>query len=103
MNKHCCESMNRHLGQMCEEHSDPCDCPDCVISYSDVFDEYGLIIHDGGSSSHSISYCPFCGSKLPESKRDRWFEELARLGFESPIGDDNIPEKYKSSSWFKNT
>jgi hypothetical protein len=64
--------MNRHVGEMCEEDSDPYDCPDYVITYSDVFDEYGLIIHDGGTSSHTISYrvrpggdrlCGFIGKK----------------------------------------
>ncbi|WP_438824020.1 DUF6980 family protein [Bacillus sp. JJ1773] len=33
-----------------------------------IFDEkhndYGLIIHDGGTSSIGISFCPWCGSKI---------------------------------------
>ena len=32
---------------------------------------YGLIIHDGGTSAVTIQFCPWCGSKLPASKRDR--------------------------------
>lgn len=103
MNKHCCEDMKRHTGKMCDEHDDPYECPDYVISYSETFDEYGLIIHDGGPSSYDINFCPFCGSKLPESKRDQWFDELEALGFDSPLFDDDIPEKYKSGAWRENT
>jgi Domain of unknown function (DUF6980) len=101
MKKHCCGDMNRHTGRMCEEHDDPYTCPDYVISYSAQFDEYGLIVHDGGRSGYSISHCPFCGRKLAESKRDRWFEELENLGFDTPLSDDNIPKKFLDSSWYE--
>lgn len=63
--------MNRHLGKMCEDHKNPFECPDFVISYSDKVDDYGLIIHDGGSSKYLISFCPFCGTKLSKQKRVR--------------------------------
>jgi hypothetical protein len=72
-----------------------------VIKYSPVFDEYGLIIHDGGSASYRILYCPFCGMKLPASKRDRWFDELEASGFENPSLDDDIPENYRSDAWYR--
>jgi len=94
--------MTRHTGKMCDEHSDPYECPDYVVSYIEKFDEYGLIVHDGGRSSYEISFCPFCGAKLPESKRDRWFEELEAIGIEDP-SEQEIPSKYKSGAWYKNT
>ena len=61
--------MERNLTLNCGDHKDEYSCPDVLIDYSEKFDEYGLIIHDGGTSSVEISYCPFCGAKLPESKR----------------------------------
>lgn len=71
-----------------------------LIYHSEKFDEYGLIIHDGGRSYIVISYCPFCGKRLPESMRDQWFDELEELGFEDPMSDpDSIPEEYKSGRW----
>ena len=30
--------------------------------------------------SITINFCPWCGTQLPESLRDRWFEELELLG-----------------------
>jgi hypothetical protein len=42
----------------------PYECPDKLIIFDEKERDYGLIIHDGGYSSISISFCPWCGSKL---------------------------------------
>ena len=63
--------MAYHANYRCTEHPDPFDCPDSLICYSAKSGEYGIIIHDGGSSSISIAYCPWCGKRLQESERDR--------------------------------
>jgi hypothetical protein len=70
-NTHCCEEMTDRVNYRRPEHPDVCDCADNLISYSPELNEYGLIVHDGGSSSIQINFCPWCGSKLPESKRDQ--------------------------------
>jgi hypothetical protein len=62
--------MAQNVDKRCEEHPDAFECPDHLIYYSDRFQEYGLIIHDGGSSYTRINFCPWCGTKLPESKRE---------------------------------
>jgi hypothetical protein len=98
--KHCCEDMTNQINHRCDEHPDPFDCPDSLIYYSDKFEEYGVIVHDGGSSFIHIMYCPWCGSHLPESKRDRWFEELEALGFDDP-SEQEIPSKYKTGEWYR--
>jgi len=75
---------------------------DEIVTYVPKFREYGIPVHDGGSSKVVISFCPWCGKQLPVSLRDTWFDELEKLGVE---GWDfpNIPEKYKSDSWWKGT
>jgi hypothetical protein len=100
MSLHCCEQMSAQVNMACERHPNPFECPDVLVHYSSIFDEYGLVIHDGGSSSIQILFCPFCGNELPESKRDRWFDELEGLGFSEPLVDD-IPEQYKSDAWYR--
>lgn len=100
MNSHCCERMGDQVNMVCAVHPNPFECPDVLVRYSPEFDEYGLVVHDGGSSSIQIQFCPFCGTKLPESKRDRWFDELESLGFSQPMEDD-IPERYKSDAWYR--
>ena len=68
--------MKTSVALSCNQHKDIHSCPDVLTSYSEKFDEYGLIIHDGGTSSISTNFCPFCGEKLPEFKRDLWFDTL---------------------------
>jgi hypothetical protein len=56
--------MKYHLEYKCDIHVDPFDCPDNIILKSKKNKEYGIIIHDGGSSYISILFCPGCGKKL---------------------------------------
>lgn len=41
-----------------------------------------------------------CGAKLPESKRDLWFDTLENLGFDDPI-EQEIPEEFKTNKWYR--
>ena len=62
-----------------------------------------MIIHDGGSSYNVIDYCPFCGKKLPFSKREIYFHILNtdyEKTFEQVINHE-IPEEFKSDAWWK--
>ncbi|MFD8740434.1 DUF6980 family protein [Streptomyces sp. NPDC059618] len=77
---HCCETMTTNVNFHCDAHEDPYTCPDALVEFSARFQEYGLIIHDGGTSSVTIDFCPWCGHRLPESQRDRWFDELTAPG-----------------------
>ena len=73
--------------------------PDNIVCYSDILNEYGLIIHDGGESYVRINYCPWCGAKLPDSERDNWFNRLEAQGYDNPM-EQEIPEEYKSDAWW---
>jgi hypothetical protein len=97
---HCCVDMRAALTFDCEQHADPFECPDYLVAYNEVTDEYGLPIHDGAASVLIIAHCPFCGCRLPDSKADRWFDELEALGI-SGVYDDKIPEKYQSDAWWR--
>ncbi|MEK4671343.1 MULTISPECIES: DUF6980 family protein [Bacillati] len=59
-----CEDMDYHANFKCDIHDDPFECPDKVIIYDKQDNDYGLVIHDGGSSSISINFCPWCSTKL---------------------------------------
>jgi hypothetical protein len=90
--------MRSQVELVCDKHPDRSDCPDCLVQYSPKFREYGLLVHDGGSSMVVIRFCPWCGTRLPESLRDRWFEELAALGIEP--GEQEVPAPYRSAAWW---
>jgi hypothetical protein len=66
---HCCGVMESEVGRKCDDHSDPFDCPDCIVYFSNQLGEYGILVHDGGSTYSVINYCPWCGTKLPEAKQ----------------------------------
>ena len=50
-------------------------------------------------SAIDISSCPWCGAKLPDSQRDRWFDEIEALGLDS--WTDEIPRRYESEEWLR--
>nr|CAS02732.1 putative integron gene cassette protein [uncultured bacterium] len=95
---HRCEQMNRQVEHSCPTCHGESPCPDRLVSFDDVFNEYGLVVHDGGTSSVEILFCPWCGSQLPLSQRNEWFEQLELLGFDSPLNQD-IPARFRSSEW----
>ena len=95
--KHCCERMRYFLEN--NDKNKVFDSDD-IIYYALNLDEYGIVVHDGGSSYITIQYCPWCGKKLPESKRELWFDELEKIGIENPIGKE-IPKEFRSDEWWK--
>jgi hypothetical protein len=97
---HCCQRMTDAVNYRCHQHPDPFDCPDSLFHYTPKFDEYGIIVHDGGSSSVLIFFCPFCGARLPDSKRDLWFEKLEALGI-SASSETDIPKEFQTDEWFR--
>ena len=102
MRPHCCETMTAQLTHTCETHADPADCPDALVCYVPKFDEYGLWIHDGGRAFSTIKYCPWCGARLPQSRRDEWFEKLESMGIDDPSEQD-VPQQFQSDAWYRDT
>lgn len=64
--KHCCEMMRSNVENSCKDHPSRFDCPDLLINYSESHNEYGIIVHDGGNSVISITFCPWCGTNLKD-------------------------------------
>ncbi|WP_412973363.1 DUF6980 family protein [Niallia circulans] len=53
---HCCGEMGYHATFKCDIHENPYDCPDKLILFDEKDHDYGLIIHDGGTSSIEIEF-----------------------------------------------
>jgi hypothetical protein len=64
MIEYCCIIMKEQLEMKCPDHPDLSDCPDSLIYKSKQKNYYGIRVHDGGSSSVAINFCPWCGSSL---------------------------------------
>jgi len=80
------------------ESEDGEDNPDVVVVYDPKFDEYGLPVRDGGTSMVVIGYCPWCGGRLPASRRDAWFDAIEGLGLDP--WEDEIPGEFHDGSWW---
>jgi hypothetical protein len=60
----CCDQMREQVERTCDLHPNRWDCPDCLVAHSPRTGEFGLMIHDGGTASVQIHFCPWCGAKL---------------------------------------
>jgi len=96
--KHCCDRMCEELDKNGWVGLNHAQCPDSLVRYVPKYDEYGLIVHDGGSSMIRISFCPWCGARFAPSKRDQWFEELARPGIDPH--SDAVPSEFLTETWW---
>jgi hypothetical protein len=69
------------------------------LVYIPKFREYGIRIFDGGSSFIVISYCPWCGEKLPVSLRSEWFRRIEELNLEPDSLE--LPIDFATDQWWK--
>jgi len=96
-----CIHMAYQANYQCGSHQNPWECPSTLIAYIEQFDEYGIPIRDGTESYWKIDNCPWCGTSLPEPRRDQWIMKLKALGYD-PFGDyEKIPAEYKTGRWYK--
>jgi hypothetical protein len=54
-----------------------------------------------------IAFCPFCGTRLPEPKRNLWFDKLEAMGltditaFDDISGRTDIPKEFLTDEWYR--
>ena len=73
-----------------------------MIYFSARFREYGIPVKNCekiASSYITINVCPWCGKRLPSSKRDEWFDRLRKMGYNSPLSQ-KIPSQFESDDWY---
>ena len=69
-----------------------------AVRFVSKFREWGIPIPDGGTSYLELRVCPFCGTQLPPSLRDAWFDKAEQLGIDPPY--DEMPPEYQSDAWW---
>ncbi len=99
---HCCETLKDNLEYKCEQHNN--NCPRSPFAYIPKTREFVIKTDEFwlGETWHflNIQYCPFCGYKFPESLRDKYFDNLEKLGVNWIINPEQIPEEYRSDKWW---
>lgn len=98
MRRHCCDGMRTHHQVLREPNESNAVVADRPILYDPVFDEYRLVSTGLLTDRQVISWCPWCGAALPQSQRERWFTELARLGLSV---DDTLPDQFRTDAWWR--
>jgi hypothetical protein len=63
---YCCEALKAQVHHRCADHPNPIDCPDALIVEAHAGAEFGIRVHDGGSSFVRIHHCPWCGADLSQ-------------------------------------
>jgi len=95
--QHCCLDMAWFISSPVEWDGQP---PNPVIQWISSWNEYRIEISHSGTTAIRISYCPWCGTRLPAPKADLWFETLYKLGYGDP-GNDDIPEEFQTDRWWR--
>lgn len=72
-----------------------------VILWIASWNEYRIDISHRGYRSTPIRYCPWCGHRLPDSKKALWLKTLYELGYSDPTGADHIPEEFGTDKWWR--
>jgi hypothetical protein len=85
--EHCCDAMTHAVSAS-----------DVPVIYRASFREWGVSLVDGGTSALAITFCPWCGERLPASLRAAWFDRVESLGLEP--GDPEIPIELASDRWW---
>ena len=67
--------MAAQLAMSCDIHQ-PEECPDFIVGYFQSTRDFGLRIHDGGTSMILIDFCPWCRTQLRPDSRS----QLVRAG-----------------------
>ena len=100
----CCKKMNQKAKLLKDETlKDHCVIYDHIwrehaIYFAEDFEQRDRVMCD------HIFYCPFCGTKLPTSLADEWFDTLEReYGIEDPSDEDydRVPLEFRSDAWWK--
>ena len=85
---HCCQQMHDHLAATCADHPVRSDCPDALIAQSGGI--FGLIVHDGGSSTVTIRFCPWCGADLAGVRNPERWAETRVIAIPPGLPDDDL-------------
>jgi hypothetical protein len=91
---YCCEHMRREVEFACEAHPDLNECPDSLIVRRSDSGEFGLRVHDGGSSYVTIRHCPWCGADLVEgvSNKELGLPSLRVASFQLWVHGRQFPD-----------
>lgn len=89
MTKHCCKQMDYLLDE-----------GKISVVYIASYRKYSMQVNR--LKFEKIEYCPWCGSKFPNSLQNIYFESLKQFGIYDPVREmDKIPNEFKDDTWWR--
>jgi hypothetical protein len=97
----------------CNQHTDYKGCcediytalNDCKfgLKYNKIYRSHSWLNPHGGTMSHCINYCPWCGTKFPSSLYDEWDEVIKKEYNLDPteILIKDAPIEMQTDEWWK--
>ena len=74
------------------------------IDYHSISRSFSARIDTPEGTHIELGYCPWCGTKLPESLSSKWMDVLRdEYGITDPNFDeaDKVPAEFRSDEWWK--
>jgi hypothetical protein len=97
--QHCCADMAMNVSRpLLVPHQGP----NRVIDWIACWDEYYIPVAYDGYSATRVLHCPWCGTRLGESRKALWYQSLYSLGYADP-GEEDIPPEFDSDAWWRKT
>lgn len=77
---------------------------DKIVQYEPMVRDYGILC--GRNSIRMLSFCAWCGTKLPESLHSKIFDvtehELGIPRYEADFENyANLPDEFKTDEWWR--
>jgi hypothetical protein len=101
--QHCCPTMAARVALARQARS---DLP--VVVWIPMWNEYlvpvagGPLVDLAGEwNRQPMSFCPWCGAKLPMSLSKEWHERLRALGYDDPGNNPHLPQEFESDAWWR--
>ena len=92
--QHCCDKMEISITPQFD-----------IISYDPESRDYLIKLYGDQKGRYiAMRYCPWCGTKLPQSLNMEWCEAVKQdLGLEDVDAEEwaKLPEKYKTEQWWR--
>jgi hypothetical protein len=83
---HCCAEMNWRLPQK-----------EAAVVYIARYREYGTLLNNG-SAYMVLEFCPWCGTRFPETLRSQWMSAVLQYGCRPD--SEHIPGKFLTDEWW---
>jgi hypothetical protein len=90
-NLFCCKELDQHANDL-----------RIPLNYSSRFREYYLNFCSNSKIVQLITFCPWCGSELPKSLRNEYFDILeSECDLENCLDVEAVPEEFKTDEWWR--